>query len=300
MKKNISFSILIPCYNCQRTIDRCLNSIFNQTYTNYKIYVYDDGSKDNTINILNEYKQNGKIHFLKCGMVNKSSVVGRKQLLKQAQQDYCLFVDSDDQITNSCLQTYVNIINQYPLDIIITDFQVNQIGNFAFTNSDADKQVILYDNVFDYSFYLCHYFLMWNKCIKTSLAHKINVPDVYVYGCDDHMFTLQLYLFAQSLGVFRTTTNYIYNYGSGQFGSQLNEEKMRKFCAGYKDTILYNFNLIVNNNLDKRYFNWVYQRYNADYLQILSNNRPQLLQIYSQYFNNQFYDQLNKIVMNYK
>ena len=96
MKRNATFSVLIPCYNCEKTIVRCLQSVLMQTYTNYKIYVIDDCSTDNSYSILKKYYDDGKIYYLKRRQKNLGSVVGRKQLISLANQDYCLFIDNDD------------------------------------------------------------------------------------------------------------------------------------------------------------------------------------------------------------
>ena len=58
---NIKFSIVVPAYNIQDYIKKCLDSILNQTYKNYEIIVVNDGSKDNTKSIIEEYKSDNVI-----------------------------------------------------------------------------------------------------------------------------------------------------------------------------------------------------------------------------------------------
>lgn len=272
-----------------------------QDYTNYKIYVIDDCSTDNTTQILDKYYNDGKIYYLKKRDENKGSVIGRKQLIQLAKQDYILFIDNDDQFTLNSFKTYSDIISKYPLDMVSTDFDVqktNQYLNFA--PSQTDNQIVVTKGVFDYSFNICHYFLLWNKAIKRTLAKKLNIQDCVVYGCDDHMFALQLYLNAKSIGIFRTQPNYIHHFGDGQWNKKMNDVTMRRFCEGYKKTLLYNFQYIYNNKVEKKYFQLVYNRFGPQYLKVLANHNVYLLQIYEQYFDAQFYRRLNQMIGDYE
>lgn len=301
MSSQTSFSVLIPAYNCDKTIQRCINSILKQDYFNYKIYVIDDCSTDSTSQILQSYKNDGKIYYLQHRNCNKGSVVGRKQLLKLAEQDYVLFIDNDDQFTEGAFSNYANLINKYKLDIVITDFQVRKLNNNAiFQPSQIDKQIIINNGVFDYSFKIFHHFLLWNKAIKREVVQKIQIPDKVVYGCDDHMFSLQLYLNANSLGIFRTKPNYIHYYGAGQWGRDMQPITMQRFCKGYKQTLLYNFDYIKKNRLGIKYFQMVYERYQASYIKFLAGNNEQLLSIYNKYFDSQFFWTLNNYINEYR
>ena len=294
---SVSFSVLIPAYNCEKTIVRCLQSIWRQNYLNYRIYVINDCSTDGTKQILDCYHKQGKIYFLQHRDKNAGSVVGRKQLLQLAKQDYILFIDNDDQFAQGAFQVYADLINKHALDIIITDFYVNKLNpNAVFRDSQVDQQVIVKQNVFDYSFNLFHHFLLWNKAIKSQVVKKIYVPDTVIFGCDDHMFSLQLYLNANSLGVFRTQANYIHYYGAGQWGNDMDEQTMHKFCRGYRQTLLFNLMYILNNKLDYSYFIKVYNKYEASYLRILAGDNQKLLEIYDSYFNHQFFCTIDYIM----
>lgn len=299
---SVSFSVLIPCYNSQQQEYTNFKTENISFLTIYKIYVINDCSTDSTQQILNEYKQLGKIHYLQNRVQNKGSVIGRKELIKLARQDYILFIDNDDQFANgNVFQMYADLIQKYRLDIITTDFHVQKLNqNAVFTPSQIDDQIIVTKGVFDYSFKIFHHFLLWNKAIKRQVIQKLQIPDKVVYGCDDHMFSLQLYLNANSLGIFRTQPTYIHYYGAGQWGRQMDQLTMRRFCQGYKQTLIYNFQYILKNRLGKKYFQKCYNRYQSSYLKFLANDNKQLLKIYDQFFDQQFVTSLNKILWQYK
>lgn len=111
------FSIIIPVYNSEKYISKCLDSILEQTSDSYEIICVDDGSSDKSLDILNKYAaQNCKIMVLseanlKCG-------TARNLALKYASGKYVWFVDSDDWISEDALQIISNNIDKYNPDIV--------------------------------------------------------------------------------------------------------------------------------------------------------------------------------------
>lgn len=91
---NIKFSIIIPAYNVEKYIEKCINSILEQDYTNYEIIVVDDCSTDNTLNILKRYKE---IKILSTPK-NSRQGVARNIGLNNCTGDYILFADADDSL----------------------------------------------------------------------------------------------------------------------------------------------------------------------------------------------------------
>ena len=92
--ENIKFSIIIPAYNCENYISKCLESIFNQSYKNFEVIVVDDCSTDKTFEILKKYTN---IKLLSTP-VNSRQGTARNIGLDVCTGDYILFVDSDDSL----------------------------------------------------------------------------------------------------------------------------------------------------------------------------------------------------------
>lgn len=111
-------SVIIPCYNAQDTIKRCLNSILVQTYEDFEIIVINDGSKDDTANILNEYcKKDSRVkvyHFENAGVS-----IARQRGISLANGEYVIFVDSDDSIQDQLLENISDVISIYDYPEII-------------------------------------------------------------------------------------------------------------------------------------------------------------------------------------
>ena len=90
-------SIVIPVYNVEKLLDRCIKSLLNQTYKDYELIFIDDGSKDNSLKILEKYKQNKKIKILT--QKNNGPAITRNRGIKLAKGEYIMFVDSDDYVS---------------------------------------------------------------------------------------------------------------------------------------------------------------------------------------------------------
>ena len=88
--------MIIPCYNAQNTISKTLDSVLSQTYDMFKIYVVNDGSTDDTIDILNQYKKRypEKIHII--SQQNHGQASARNAGIQISKEEYIAFIDSDD------------------------------------------------------------------------------------------------------------------------------------------------------------------------------------------------------------
>ncbi len=90
-------SVIIPVYNVENYLRQCLDSILNQTYTDFEVICVNDGSTDNSLNILNEYaKKDSRIKVI--SQKNKGPSKARNVGLKHANSEYICFIDSDDKI----------------------------------------------------------------------------------------------------------------------------------------------------------------------------------------------------------
>lgn len=97
-------SIIIPVYNSEKYIKRCLNSVLNQTYKNIEIVIVDDGSTDNSFFEINKFKDRRIKYFKK---ENEGVSIARNYGIKRAVGEYLLFVDSDDYIAKEMVNELV-------------------------------------------------------------------------------------------------------------------------------------------------------------------------------------------------
>lgn len=130
------FSVIIPVYNVEKYLDRCISSVTKQTYKEFEIILINDGSKDNSGTICDEYAKKDKrikvIHQENAG-VSTARNVG----IKNAFGDYIIFVDSDDFIEINMLEKLNNIIEKNQVDCVI--YNLNNIIDSGFI---AEEELI--------------------------------------------------------------------------------------------------------------------------------------------------------------
>lgn len=114
-----SVSIIVPVYNVEKHLRKCLDSIVNQTYKNIEIICVDDGSQDNSIDILREYKaKDNRVKVIR--QENKGVSVARNIGLENISGKYLMFVDSDDWIEPNTIEELYNLAEKENSDIIIS------------------------------------------------------------------------------------------------------------------------------------------------------------------------------------
>ena len=119
--------IIIPVYNTPKLdLERCLNSIINQTYSDYKVYIIDDGSNDNIKNYLDDFVKD-KDNFIVKHINNNGVSNARNIGIDISNSKYITFIDADDTIKNNFLLEAYELIEKNNLDIIIGGY--NEIKN---------------------------------------------------------------------------------------------------------------------------------------------------------------------------
>ena len=155
----IRFSIIIPNYNNAEWIEKCLQSIFSQTYTNYEIIVVDDCSTDDSRNILKRYEDKITLFLAQEKAYNGGA---RNMGISLATGDYILFLDSDDWYeTPNVLGTIYNTIvnNNYP-DCVSLSY--NCLIHQSKTHVKLVRNTV--KDLVDSLYVAC-----WTKCIKREL-----------------------------------------------------------------------------------------------------------------------------------
>ena len=134
IKPNVS--IIIPVYNAEKYIKQCFDSIVNQAYKNFEVIIIDDGSKDNSGNISDEYAEQDsrfKVYHLK----NQGAGQARNTGLDKASGEYIFFVDADDWLNIDAIQKHVDEIKE-------VDMVIGCSNNFYFDNGEFKYSKIEY------------------------------------------------------------------------------------------------------------------------------------------------------------
>lgn len=122
MSENIKITVIIPVYNVEAYIRRCLDSVVNQSFFNIEIICIDDKSTDNSLNIIKEYCQ--RDNRIKCieNKINRGLSYTRNVGIKASIGEYVFFLDSDDTISNDALEKLYKIVSIKNFQMVFFDF----------------------------------------------------------------------------------------------------------------------------------------------------------------------------------
>ena len=175
-------SIIVPVYNVDKYLSKCLDSIINQTYSELEIILIDDGSVDKSGNICDEYADKDK-RIKVMHKKNEGVSVARNIGLEMATGEYIGFVDGDDYIAPDMFEKLYNNLIDNSADVSICDFYFVKNGtnkkasqgklNVVLKRQNAMKELLLG------RLFAGH---LWNKLFKSDIAKKIQfAKDIYVY-----------------------------------------------------------------------------------------------------------------------
>lgn len=116
-------SVIIPIYNSEKYLQRCLNSMFNQTFKDFEIIAINDGSTDNSLSILNEYKN--KLNIKIINQENTGVAKAREVGINNSNSPYITFIDSDDYIDNDYLEKLTYTLEKTNTNICCSRFSIH-------------------------------------------------------------------------------------------------------------------------------------------------------------------------------
>ena len=121
------FSVIIPVYNGAKFIDNAIKSVFSQTNSDWELIVVNDGSKDNTEDVLKKYADNDKIRII--NQENGGVSVARNTGYEVSKGEYIAFLDADDVWHNNHLEVMAELIQQYPTAGLYGTFTRTELVN---------------------------------------------------------------------------------------------------------------------------------------------------------------------------
>lgn len=116
----MKISVVIPVYNAEKSLKRCLDSVVNQTYDNWEVIAINDGSSDNSYKILQEYELKDQ-RFKILSQSNHGPGYARNVGIRETTGEYIVFLDSDDYIENLYFQELVECVKKNHSDIVFID-----------------------------------------------------------------------------------------------------------------------------------------------------------------------------------
>lgn len=257
-------SIIVPVYNVENYLKRCVDSLINQTYKNLQIILVDDGSKDNCPFICDEYaKTDSRITVIH--KKNEGVSAARNRGLDIAEGDYIGFVDSDDYIHPKMYEFLMRAIKENDADLSLVWYDpVYEAENYNnLINSSQEYRVgRVYDNNEDVvmSLYNKEFRINvgpWNKLYKKSIFKSLRYPTDKIRGEDESVIHIILSLCNKAV----VLENKMYYYFQRK-GSVMNSNNPQIYIDqinALKERIIFFINNNYNNALNmavKQYYKY--------------------------------------------
>lgn len=192
---NRKISIIIPIFNCSEYIERCVNSLINQTYENIEILLIDDGSTDNSYLVcLGLAKRDSRIRLFQ--QKNRGVSSARNYGISKSTGEYIAFVDSDDWVDEDYCLTLINGFKGGVQLSVIGNQQVNDESQVNYEKKDDEYSIITNQKAYKMIFNDKNFFgFPWNKLYLKSIINKIGERpfNEKIYACEDTLFNA-LYL----------------------------------------------------------------------------------------------------------
>ena len=193
-------SIIVPIYNAEQYLRRCVDSILNQEYTDFELLLVNDGSTDASGDICEEYGDRDP-RVIVIQKENTGVSDSRNRALDRARGKYLQFLDSDDWITPDATRLFVRAAEEYGCDMVISDFY-RVVGERLSTKGDIEEEGVLtreefaahmMENPADF-----YYGVLWNKLYRRDIVEEHNLRmDTDINWCEDFMFNLEYIRYAK-------------------------------------------------------------------------------------------------------
>lgn len=204
-------TLIIPIYNAENYLRRCLTSAMEQTYQDMEILLMNDGSTDNSLEICREYE---RMDSRFCIVDKKNTGVSdtRNQAITLSKGEYLQFLDSDDWLSPDATETFVYFALKHNCDLVIADFY--RVDGAVFTEKQhiRERGLLTREQFAEYmmenpaDFY---YGVLWNKLFRKSIIvqHQL-LMDTELSWCEDFLFNLSYIRHAERFTAIQTPIYY--------------------------------------------------------------------------------------------
>ena len=244
-------SIVVPVYNGEKYIGKCIKSIQKQTYPNWKLILVDDGSTDNTAEICDSFAAgDGRISVVH--QENNGLIKARLTGLANASSEFLAFVDADDLIEPDMLQKLLDVQLQYSADIVCCRYKtLSRNGWIKRSYFKVDDSVTITSGKEEA---VCiasasAHFTMWGKLYRRSVfleAQEILEKLPNIFWCEDSLINTAV--FSKADRVVRICEE-LYDYRIGGSSSNFSEKTMQEMVEVYR----WRKNYLLNVKADIKY-----------------------------------------------
>lgn len=243
MKEGL-ISVVIPCYNVAPYLRRCIDSILNNTYRNLQVICINDGSTDDTLEILRSYNDE---RMVVVDQKNKGLSLSRNVGIEKAEGEFISFIDSDDWVHKEYYERMLDVQRKTQADIVITKIYTTNEFCDDFVISDIKFTT---SNFFESNDGSMVFDAAWNKLYRTEVIGNTRFVSVFA---EDQLFNSSL-LITQKNAVCAVTDVAMYYYYNrpGSLMNSFHEDRMLALAKEY---------IKVSENVENpEVFNYIFSR----------------------------------------
>ena len=276
-------SVIVPIYNVEKYLNKCVSSIINQTYKNLEIILVDDGSPDNCPKMCDEYASKDSrikvIHKLNGGLSD-----ARNAGLDIAKGEYIVFVDSDDYIHSEMISILYDVIVKTEANIVQCNFRkvkdneyveanTNSYEIFTFNTEQALESLIKENPLKQ---------VVWNKLYKKEIFNELRFEVGKVN--EDDFFTYQAFAISNKVSYINKELYYYLVRDTSIMGQKFSIKRLDGLEARFRRYEFIKEKYPKLSGLDKKVL-WFYIIYITQLILLSKNNKKEMLLIVKSYFN---------------
>jgi glycosyltransferase involved in cell wall biosynthesis len=277
-------SVIIPVYNAEKYLERCIKAVVGQTYENLEIILVDDGSTDNSGKICDRYSESDD-RIKVIHQKNQGQSAARNNAIECATGKYYVFVDSDDSAPFFMVDKLVQSCIKNNCKVSIGDFSVFT-GDEPETESDTNDEFSKIISGTD-AITMMHtvpgekYVVMWGKAFESTLFDGIRFPEGRI--CEDLAVLYRLY---DKAGIITIINDVVYRYFRGNEDSStflIKDKFYKDVYLALDEEIAYmeKAHPELSYYPKKTYMYWIFDEYKKQYAS--KNNVGRLKQLHKKY-----------------
>lgn len=229
--------VFTMAYNAEKTLKRTIDSILNQTFSDFEYYIIDNGSSDSTLDIIVKYSKIDK-RVIPLNFYNNDPTAGWavfRTLINSTTADYIVWCDADDEYTLDFLENMIEFADKNNLDIAACGYdKINSATNKIEKHRALEKSLIIHDKLFADEFINYRGFIsyLWGKLYSVSFLRKVDYPRPHALTriCDDVLWTLDKFRKAKRVGIYPKA---MYKYY--QYDKSFSHENIAYSLSSYKE-----------------------------------------------------------------
>lgn len=227
-------SVIIPVYNSEKYLDRCLSSILNQSYKDIEVIVVNDGSTDSSKEICQKYDV--KVIDSEHRGLSAARNIG----IEHANGEWLMFLDSDDWVSEDFCRIPLEAANRYDADLVcFRRYDVDEEGRPLKSDYAVNRPsgAVTHEEAVDYG-----EIVVWNKLYRREMFNGIRFPEGYVF---EDLFVTHNLIYRAERPVLLLDKLYYYRHRKGSLSSQRSKQfktdAFEAYLTRYKELIGYGY-----------------------------------------------------------